>query len=65
MENCSNAYHCAMTEQGGKCCDGLAKHNCGAGGYLFGAAVIVGLIVIIVMQAKTLKAVKKMGSKKK
>ena len=59
MQNCSNAHQCALVEKGGKCCESLAQGNGCVVKYLFGGAVIAGLIAILVLQNKTYKMLKK------
>ncbi len=61
-----NTSHCAMVDKGGKCCEGMAaqgSYRCIAG-LAFGVLVIAGLITLIVLQSKMLKALHRGGKKK-
>lgn len=65
MDSQGHSQHCALVEKGGKCCEGLKMPKSGSCvlWFGFGALVIVCLAVMIVMQAKTLKVLKKMRKK--
>jgi hypothetical protein len=59
-----NTHYCAMMEKGGKCCENLQGNSPCVARLVFGAVVLAGLIVIIVLQAKTLKVLQKHVKKK-
>ncbi len=64
--SCHESQQCAMVDKGGKCCEGMAgqgSYRCIAG-LAFGILVIAGLITLIVLQSKVLKALHKGGKKK-
>ncbi len=65
MNILANGHQCALVEKGGKCCEGAASMtSCRVPMYLFGGLVLAGLVIIIVLQSKTLKHLHKGGKKK-
>lgn len=59
-------HHCALVEQGGRCCEGAAMQGMERCIMMpiFGALVIAGLIAMLILQVKTLRALGKIGKKR-